>query len=125
MSHYEERLARDLADLKGRIATLGVRLDAALGAAVRAFLGRDRDLASSTILGDRAVNRATREIDRLCHAFVVRHLPSAGHLRYISAVLRLCIALERIGDYAVSISREAASPSNDIFLAPSSWLITQ
>ncbi len=107
MSHYEERLARDLEALRQRVSALGTRLDGALAGAVRAFLDRDRDLAAATILGDRAVNRATREIDRLCHAFVARHLPSAGHLRYISSVLRMSIGLERIGDYAVSISREA------------------
>lgn len=107
MNHYEERLAHDLSILRSRIASLGSVLDASLERAVRAFLGRDRELAGATILGDRPVNRATREIDHLCHAFVARHLPSAGHLRYISSVLRMSIALERIGDYAVSISREA------------------
>jgi phosphate transport system protein len=107
MNHYEERLARDLEVIRSKIAALGGLLDAALSASVRAFLERDMDLAGRTVLGDRPVNRATREVDRLCHAFVARHLPSAGHLRYISSVLRLSIALERIGDYAVSISREA------------------
>jgi phosphate transport system protein len=107
MTHYEERLQRDLEVLRSRIAAVASRLDAALANAVKAFLERDRDLAAATILGDRPINRATREIDRLCHGFVARHLPSAGHLRYISSVLRMSIALERIGDYAVSISREA------------------
>jgi phosphate transport system protein len=52
------------------------------------------------------VNRRIHEIDHLCHAFIVRHAPSAGHLRYASGVLRLDVALERIGDYADSIGRE-------------------
>ena len=39
----------------------------------------------------------------MCHSFVARHLPSAGHLRFVSSVLRLNVALERIGDYAVAI----------------------
>ena len=38
---------------------------------------------------------------------MVRHLPSAGHLRFVSAVLRLSVALERTGDYATTISRVA------------------
>ncbi|NUN53513.1 MAG: phosphate signaling complex protein PhoU, partial [Planctomycetaceae bacterium] len=112
MTHYEERLGRDLQVLREKVAALGLLLDAALGSAVRAFLERDRNLASETILGDQPVNRATRELDRLCHAFVVRHLPSAGHLRTISAVLRLSVALERVGDYAVSISREAVQSTS-------------
>ena len=64
--------------------------------------------AAQTILDDYVTNRQTRELDRLCHAFVARHLPSAGHLRYVSSVLRLGIALERIGDYATTVSRTAA-----------------
>jgi len=53
----------------------------------------------------------TGELDRLCHAFVARHLPSAGHLRFVSSVMRLTIGLERIGDYAATISRTAAQLS--------------
>ena len=57
------------------------------------------------------MNRMTRRIDHLCHLFVARHLPSAGHLRFISATLRLDVELERVGDYAVSIAREAVQLS--------------
>src|SRR5688572_7344012 len=71
----------------------------------------DKDLAAMTVIGDYTINRQTRELDRLCHAFVARHLPSAGNLRYVSAVLRLNIALERIGDYAATISRSAVQLS--------------
>jgi phosphate transport system protein len=71
----------------------------------------DRDLAATTILGDLRINRLTRELDRLCHVFVARHLPSAGHLRFVSSVLRLSIALERIGDYAETMSRTAVQLS--------------
>jgi len=46
-----------------------------------------------------------REIDRLCHAFIAVHLPSAGHLRILSSAIRANIGLERIGDYAVIIAR--------------------
>jgi protein-tyrosine-phosphatase len=38
---------------------------------------------------------------------VVRHLPVGHHLRYVSAVLRVGVALERIGDYAATVSRHA------------------
>ncbi len=59
------------------------------------------------MLGDRAVNRSIRRIDRMCHEFVVRHLPAARHLRWVSSVLRANVALERVGDYAVTSCREA------------------
>jgi len=48
-----------------------------------------------------------RKIDKLCHAFIAVHLPSAGHLRLLSSVIRANIIIERIGDYAVTIARES------------------
>jgi phosphate transport system protein len=107
MSHYEERLERDLADLKGRVLAVGAEVEEALRCAERVVLHGDRALASRTILGDNVINRHIRDVDALCHAFVARHLPSAGHLRLVSAVLRIDLEIERIGDYAATICREA------------------
>jgi phosphate transport system protein len=112
-THYEERLQRDLAWIQDLVAIVGANVEEAIGNAVQAILTLDRDLASETVIGDYLVNRQTHELDRLCHAFVARHLPSAGHLRFVSSVLRLNIALERIGDYAATISRSAAQLSTD------------
>jgi phosphate transport system protein len=107
MSHYEMRLEEDLAEIKRQVRRLVEMTDAAIDSGTRAMLEEDDELASRTIIGDHAINRLSRRIDELCHNFIVRHLPSAGHLRFISSVLRLTVAIERIGDYAVSVSREA------------------
>lgn len=106
MTHYEERLEHDLDSIRGKVRDLADRVDMALRDAIRALLTGDQNLASETILGDLAVNRRVRKLDSKCHAFVARHLPSAGHLRFVSSVMRLSVALERIGDYAVVIARE-------------------
>ena len=110
-SHYEQRLQRDLDWISELVGVVGHQLVKTIHDAVQAVLTLDKQLAAQTILGDYTINRQTRELDRLCHAFVARHLPSAGHLRYVSSVLRLNIALERIGDYATTISRTAAQIS--------------
>jgi phosphate transport system protein len=108
VSHFEQRLERDVRRIRDEVARLGEVLDAAVEASVRALAVRDRRLAYETILRDQGVNRRVKAIDKMCHSFVVRHLPSAGHLRFVSSVLRINIALERVGDYAVTICREAA-----------------
>ena len=105
MSHYEERLEKDLLKIRTRVAEMGAWVEEALANAIRALETNDYTLASTTILADHPINRRMREIDQLCHAFIAVHLPSAGHLRLLSAVIRANIALERIGDYAVTISR--------------------
>jgi phosphate transport system protein len=107
MSHLEERLEHDLNEIRDQIANMGSSVEQALDGAFRALHEADDKLAFTTILSDLPINRLMRKIDRLCHAFIAVHLPSAGHLRLISSVIRANIILERIGDYAVTIAREA------------------
>lgn len=96
-----------MAAIRERIAALGALVDVAILDAIRAMLEDDQDLASMTILRDVVINRLRGELDSRCHRFVARHLPSAGHLRFISASLRISTALERVGDYAVGVAKEA------------------
>ena len=105
MSHYEERLEQDLGEIRRRIQVVGGRVEQALEDSVHAVLTHNHELASEVVLGDLRINREVRAIDRLCHAFVARHLPNAGHLRFVSSVLRLTLEIERVGDYAVSLGR--------------------
>lgn len=118
MTHYEERMQADLDEIRAKLRKAVARVEQQVADSVHALLQSDRDLANQVILGDRRVNRQIREIDRMAHAFIVRHAPSAGPLRYVSAVLRLDVALERIGDYAGTIGREvvqlSAAPSDRI-----------
>ncbi|MEJ1355082.1 MAG: PhoU domain-containing protein [Candidatus Sedimenticola sp. (ex Thyasira tokunagai)] len=107
MARYEKRLQEDLTHIRGQVRILGDMVEKVLNDAVHALLNRNVSLANETVLADHPINRQMREIDRICHGFIARHLPSAGHLRMISSIIRLNIALERVGDYAVTISREA------------------
>jgi phosphate transport system protein len=106
VSLYEERLQRDLGEIRARLDDVSDRVERGVRDAIRAFASHDLRLANLTILRDRAVNLQVRRVDRLCHEFVVRHVPSAGHLRFVSSVLRMNVALERVGDYAAGICRE-------------------
>ncbi len=105
MSHYEQRLSEDLSTIRSALDRVTTDVVSALERSVKAVRDRDRDMLNDVVLDDLSINRQIRAIDALCHAFVARHLPAAGHLRFISSVLRLTVALERAGDYAVTISR--------------------
>ncbi len=107
-SHYEERMEADLDEIRRKLKTVCSLVEDQVHDAITALITVDRNLAARVVLGDRQVNRRIHQIDRLCHAFIVRHAPSAGHLRFASGVLRLDVALERVGDYADSIGREVA-----------------
>ena len=105
-THYEQRMEADLAQIRRKLRKVSDLVESQVQKAVHAIGHADRDLANEVILGDRQVNRRIKQLDYLCHAFIVRHAPSAGHLRFASATLRLDVALERIGDYAGTIGRE-------------------
>ncbi len=111
MSHYEQRLESDLDAIRDHMRALSTRAGDAVEKALHSLLSGNSKLAYATILGDGWINERTREIDGLCHRFIARHLPSAGHLRYTSAVIRTSLQLERIGDYAVTIAREGVQLS--------------
>ncbi len=112
MSHLEQRLEHDLSEIRQQIAELGLSVEQGLENSFRALQTADRKLAFSTILSDHPINRKMRRIDKLCHAFIAVHLPSAGHLRLLSSVIRANIILERVGDYAVTIARESVQIGN-------------
>lgn len=107
MSHYEARLERDLNRIRKDLAAIATNVQHALRNAVHALLSGDHRQAYDCIQGDLPINRAVRKLDKDCHGFIAIHLPSAGHLRWISSVMRINIALERIGDYAVTVCRES------------------
>jgi len=111
VSLYEKRLSQDLAAIAEKVTALGDAIDVAIADALTSLLTRDRRLAYQTVINDLPINRATREIDDACHALIVQHYPAARHLRYVSSVLRLTVAMERIGDYAVTIAREGVQLS--------------
>lgn len=106
MSHLEVRLEKDLTAIRARIAEQAQAVAKAVDDSVRAVQTGDRELAGMIILNDHPINRRTREIERECHHCIAVHLPSAGPLRLLSAVLKANLELERVGDYAVTISRE-------------------
>lgn len=114
MTHYEKRLENELNDVHGRFEWIASQVQEALQNAVRALLTSNHQLAYATILGDGAINRAVRELDQRCHKFMAVYMPSAGHLRLISSIVRAIIGLERVGDYAVSICRESVQLSKTL-----------
>lgn len=114
MTLYEKRLAEDIERIRDKIRDIAERVCSALGTAAEAIAENDRESLNRVVMDDYGINRDIRCIDQRCHEFVARHLPAARHLRFISAVLRMTVALERAGDYAVTISRVALQLSKPL-----------
>ena len=111
MSHLEVRQEKDLNQIRERMIAQADAVAKAVERAVHAVQTGEKELAWDIVLDDHPINRNMREIDRLCHSFIAVHLPSAGPLRLLSSIIRANVELERIGDYAVTIAREAVQIS--------------
>lgn len=114
MKLHETRLQRDFSAIQEDVGRLAEGVREAIDEAVHGLLTRDRQRMYNVMLNDHPYNRQTRALDAACHAFVARHLPAAGYLRWVSSVLRLTIGLERIGDYAVTICRVGVHLETDL-----------
>ncbi len=122
MSHFEERMESDLRVIRNKVWNMGEAVELALHSAKKVLILRDPELAYKTVLDDHPINRESREIDRLCHTFIARHLPGAGPLREMAATARVNVTLERIGDYAVTICREALQITTPLSPALSNYV---
>ena len=107
MSQLAQRLQHDIDAIHNGIHGLGLQVHENLSAVVDTLLNPDPDKAYATVLADHPVNRTVDELNLACHRFIAKHLPSAGHLRFISSALRTIILIERLGDYSVTLGRES------------------
>src|SRR5687767_9131174 len=106
-SHYEATLQRDTDLIRGKVLEMSALAEKALKDALKAVVERNRQAAYSVILRDQNIDELEKQIDRLCLEFLVRQQPVAGHLRFVYATIKINAELERIGDYAESIARQA------------------
>lgn len=105
-SHLEESLQRDIDRIRAKVQEMSNRAEEALSKSLRALVQKDRRLAYTVILRDQYIDELELELDRLCLEFIIRQQPVAGHLRFVFATIQIIKELERIGDYAESISRQ-------------------
>ena len=106
-SHYEATLQRDIDLIRSKVLEMSTLAEKALRDALKAVVERHRQAAYSVVLRDQNIDDLEKQIDRLCLEFLVRQQPVAGHLRFVYATIKINAELERIGDYAESIARQA------------------
>ncbi|MFN2377878.1 MAG: phosphate signaling complex protein PhoU [Candidatus Binatia bacterium] len=106
-SHLEEKLQNDIHRIRDRVREMADLALRGLEDSVRALTTGDTKLAYAAILRDSRVDDLESLIDGMCVEFIVRHIPVATHLRFVHSVAKIVSELERVGDYAESINRQA------------------
>ena len=100
---YHEALEQARLD----VVRLGALVGDAVHAAVVSLEKRDTTLAARVIGGDDDVDTLRRRIEQSCIELIWKQQPVAGELRQVAAMLEIIVDLERIGDYAVEISKHS------------------
>ncbi|MDQ2908608.1 MAG: phosphate signaling complex protein PhoU [Candidatus Eremiobacteraeota bacterium] len=94
------------------VVRLGALVGDALQASVTSLEKRDTTLAAKVIAGDDDVDALRRRVEQLCIELIWKQQPVAGELRAIAAMLTIVTDLERMGDYAVEISKHSIKLSD-------------
>lgn len=89
------------------VVRLGALCGDAIRVAVEALDRRDATAGARVVAGDDAIDDLRRKIESHCIELIWRQQPVAGELREIAAMLEIATDLERIGDYAVDIAKNA------------------
>lgn len=94
------------------VVRLGALCGDAIRVAVESLDRRDAAAAARVVAGDDSIDELRRRIESHCIELIWRQQPVAGELREIAAMLEIATDLERIGDYAVDIAKNAIKLSD-------------
>ena len=112
----------EIGELRGHIAEMGGRAEAAINAAMQALVKRDLDLARRVIEEDKAIDRLETEVEKLAVKIIALRAPMADDLRDVIAALKIAAVLERIGDYAKNIAKRVGALEGQRKIEPISLL---
>jgi len=105
--HISAQFSRELEGVQSELLNMGGLVQSQIEKAVDATLEGDSLLAEEAIDLDTEVNALERSIDEQCARILALRQPAAGDLRLVLAVIKVTTDLERIGDEAVKIGRQA------------------
>jgi phosphate transport system protein len=108
-SYYPSRdmLDREMRDIKDEVLRMGSLVAAQIGVAIEALVSHDAVKATEAIVGDGRINEAQRHIASLITMTIATQQPVARDLRFLLALDHVTYELERMGDHAGSVAKQA------------------
>lgn len=100
-------LDRDERAVKDAILRMGSLVERQIRDAISALLDRDVELAARVVDGDERVNDAQHEVTDTVLMTIATQSPVARDLRFLLALDHVASELERIGDHASGIAKQA------------------
>lgn len=109
MAHPGSRATLDREErvVKDGILRMGSLVEAQIREAVRAVAERSVETADAVVNGDARINEVQREIGDTIITTIATQSPVARDLRFLIGLDHVAFELERIGDHASSIAKQA------------------
>jgi phosphate transport system protein len=119
-----QRIALDRGEreIKDQVLRMASLVEQQIRAAIQALVDRDVELAAFVITGDAKVNDAQRDASALITTTIATQQPVARDLRFLLSLDRVTYELERIGDHAGDVAKQARKLADMPVMRPYSEL---
>lgn len=105
--HTSKSYNQELEDIRSLLLNMGGMVEKQLQKAMQSLLEGNKKMAKKVIRKDLGVNAMEVKIDEECTQIIAKRQPAASDLRLIIAVIKSITDLERIGDEAEKIAKNA------------------
>jgi phosphate transport system protein len=102
-----ETLDREMREIKDEVLRMGSLVASQIGLALDALVSHDAEKATTAIVGDVRINEAQRHINSLITTTIATQQPVARDLRFLLSLDHVTYELERMGDHAASVAKQA------------------
>lgn len=106
-THISHKFDEEVEEVTSRVLQMGGLVCQQVERAVQALSSSDKEMAKKVIADDVKINTLDVKIDELCNHIIVMRQPAATDLRLIMMIIKTTNDLERIGDEAKRIARQA------------------
>lgn len=124
-SHIVSSFGEDIKNLREKTVEMAQLVREQFNNAEQALVKRDLDLASSVRDRDTIVDQMEQEIEQKAIELIAMRSPMADDLREIISAIKICNALERIGDYAKNLSKRVPVINKENQFAANTAVISQ
>ena len=98
---------REIGEVKDNVLRMGSLVESQIRAAIAALIAHDADAALRVIIDDRQINEVQRKATAMIAAVIATQNPVARDLRYLLTLDHVSYELERMGDHAGSVAKQA------------------
>ena len=102
-----EALDRELREIKDDVLRMGALVEEAIRGAIDSLVRHDADAAVRVMVGDSRINEMQRRIVSAITTTIATQSPVARDLRFLLSIDHVAYELERMGDHASSVAKQA------------------